>query len=119
MSHSERRAESRFLCAELVRVDWEDSDCDEPVQFADAVLEDISALGACVQVEQPIGVDCPIRLTIGQSVFEGRVSYTVFRDYGYFVGIRFSEETAWSADTVIPEHLTSLRAIAQGADPYC
>lgn len=118
MSISERRVESRFLCAELVRVDWEDSESEAPMQFMDAVLEDISALGACVQVEQPIGIDSPITLTIGKSSFPGRVSYSVFRDYGYFVGIRFSDETAWSADMVVPEHLTNLDAIAHGDDPY-
>lgn len=122
MSISERRVESRFLCAELVTVEWQDSGkksqpqpADAVLQVVDAVLEDISALGACVQVEESIEVDSAITLKIGTASFSGVVSYSVYRDYGYFVGIRFSDETAWSADTVVPQHLTNLRDIAQGA----
>jgi hypothetical protein len=44
---TERRFEGRFLCADLVRVDWLAGS-----RAAEAVLEDISALGACVQVEE-------------------------------------------------------------------
>jgi len=116
MSKPERRVENRFLCAELVRVEWEDSESKAPPRVLNAVLEDISAPGACVQVEQSIGIDSPITLTIGKASFSGRVSYSVFRDYGYFVGIRFSDETVWSADMVVPEHLTDLAEIVTGND---
>ena len=118
MSISERRIHSRFLCAELVRVVWEDPAGDSPVQLLDAVLEDISAPGACVQLEEPLEVGSTVTLMIGDAAFGGHVAYSVFRDYGYFVGIRFSDETLWSSDTVIPEHLTSLDAIAHGTDAY-
>ena len=80
---------------------------------SDAVLEDISALGACVQVEHSIPVGTPITLVIGKTSFSGRVCYSVFRDYGHFAGIRFSEETEWSAEMVVPRHLTNLETIAQ------
>jgi hypothetical protein len=36
------------------------------------------------------------------------VSYCVYRDYGYFVGIRFSTETRWSSGVFEPQHLTNL-----------
>ena len=111
MSISERRSENRFLCAELVRVTWEK-------QATDAVLEDISAFGACVQVEEAIALESPITLTIGTAVFSGQVSYCVFRDYGYFVGIRFSDESEWSADTVLPQHLTNLSEMGYGGNAY-
>ena len=111
MSISERRSDNRFLCAELVRVTWEQ-------QATDAVLEDISAFGACVQVEEAIALDSPITLTIGESVFSGQVSYCVFRDYGYFVGLRFSDESEWSAETVLPQHLTNLSEMGFGGNAY-
>jgi hypothetical protein len=36
----------------------------------------------------------------------------VFRDYGYFVGTRFSSDSRWNEETVIPDHLTNLQALA-------
>jgi len=75
----------------------------------EAVLEDISALGGCVQVEEQIPVHAAIRLEIGDAHFRGRVCYCVYRDYGYFVGIRFDADEEWSVETVTPRHLTSLR----------
>ena len=118
MSISERRSDNRFLCAELVRVTWtaQQHSCSE--QATDAVLEDISAFGACVQVEEAIALESPITLTIGTAVFSGQVSYCVFRDYGYFVGIRFSDESEWSADTVLPQHLTNLSEMGYGGNAY-
>jgi hypothetical protein len=121
MSILERRFENRFLCADLVSVVWSDVakaeggdglEATDSFQ-AEAVLEDISALGACVQVEQSIPVGSPITLAIGKTSFSGHVCYSVFRDYGHFAGIRFSEDTEWSAEMVMPQHLTSLETIAQ------
>jgi hypothetical protein len=104
---NERRFESRFLCADLVQVDW----CSRTVE---AVLEDISALGACVQMEDhiPPGAAISISVTAGETMrFSGYVSYCVYRDYGYFIGIQFSNETRWSSGVFEPKHLTSLDAL--------
>jgi hypothetical protein len=105
----ERRLEARFLCADLVRVDWL---AGANARSAEAVLEDISALGACVQVEEliPLGTAISI-LTTASASFTGSVSYCVYRDYGYFVGIRFSNETRWSSGVFEPQHLTDLQAL--------
>jgi hypothetical protein len=123
MSILERRFENRLLCADLVSVIWTDL---APTAKGDslgrtesfqshAVLEDISALGACVQVEQSIPVGCPITLAIGKTSFRGHVCYSIFRDYGHFAGIRFSGDTEWSAEMVRPLHLTNPETIAQAA----
>jgi hypothetical protein len=114
----ERRFESRFLCADLVKVDWLAGGNSRNVE---AVLEDISALGACVQVEEciPAGTEIsilvsakPVGLEEAKSArFTGYVSYCVFRDYGYFAGIRFSGETRWSSGVVEPQHLTNLQTL--------
>jgi hypothetical protein len=101
----ERRFEGRCLCAQLVRVD-------APGGKIEAVLEDISALGGCVQVEEPIPLGSAVVVMIGNSAFHGHVCYCVYRDYGYFAGIRFAEDTVWSRDQVAPQHLTDLRALA-------
>ena len=51
----ERRAEARFLCADLVRVEW----CDRlgRTRRSSAVLEDISPSGACLQFEKSVPLD--------------------------------------------------------------
>jgi hypothetical protein len=116
---NERRFEGRFLCADLVRVDWLAG-----ARTAEAVLEDISALGACVQVEEFIPPGAAISIStiskmdalvdsIEPARFTGRVSYCVYRDYGYFVGIRFSNETKWSSGVFEPQHLTDLEALTR------
>jgi len=134
---SERRLENRFLCAELVTVDWVESGSEQAAdasgtgapRIVEAVLEDISALGACVQVEDriPLGAAISISAHHGGSEsgransgarFSGYVSYCEYRDFGYFVGIRFSDETPWSTRAFEPEHLTNLAAMSRrGARP--
>ena len=101
----ERRNESRYMCADLVHAEW-------LTGSEDAILEDISELGGCIQTENPISLGSAITLSIHEANFAGTVCYCVYRDYGYFVGIRFSDETVWSADKVVPEHLTNLQALA-------
>ena len=112
---NERRLDSRCLCAELVRVVWRaghDRDSRGQVRTAEGVLEDISPLGACVQIEEAIPIGTPVVISADGSQFFGDVSYCVFRDYGYFVGLRLSDETRWSSGTFSPQHMTDLRTLA-------
>jgi hypothetical protein len=127
----ERRLESRFLCADLVRVDWlaaRGEQGEGEFRTVEAVLEDISTLGACVQVEEQIPLGAAILIsahsdpvssaTSGRETaqFSGHVSYCAYRDYGYFVGIRFSDETHWSSVLFEPRHLTNLAALSERDD---
>jgi hypothetical protein len=111
---TERRNESRYLCADLVRVDWlaGEGNSSEDFQSEQALLEDISELGGCVQLDHPIPLGATMMISIGEAFFAGKVCYCVYRDYGYFVGMRFEDDSAWSEDTVVPQHLTSLQKLA-------
>jgi hypothetical protein len=113
MHMMERRFESRFLCADLVRVDWQVVGISDAGLFrtVEAVLEDICALGACVQVEERIPAGAAISIATPSARFSGMVTYCVYRDYGYFVGIRFLGETRWSTGAFEPQHLTNLEAL--------
>lgn len=102
----ERRAEGRYLCADLVRLDWLQRD--EMVCSEQALLEDISARGACVQTERPVAVGSLAVLTVATTPFYGIVGYCNFRDDGFFIGLRFSADSKWSEGVVRPRHLTSL-----------
>ena len=70
-----RRQIGRYMCAELARVNWMVGQ--ERFDTAEAVLEDISALGGCVQVEQPIPIGCVVMLTFRGERFNGRVRYCI------------------------------------------
>lgn len=112
---SERRIESRYLCAALVTVDWvsiNEATNEQELRTEEALLEDISEIGGCVQLEGPVPLGSNIMLSIQDQRFVGRVCYCVYRDYGYFVGIRFSEETVWNQEKVVPNHLTNLHELA-------
>ena len=62
MQNSERRLESRLLCADMARLAWR---AGAAAGEAEAVLEDISAVGACVQTEEEIPVGAQVTLSSG------------------------------------------------------
>jgi hypothetical protein len=104
-----KRFEGRFLCADLVRLDWITGD--DSLRSEQALLEDISPLGGCVQLEEPVPLGSIVMLTVETTPFYGHVCYCTFRDDGYFIGLRFSNDTVWSAGLVRPQHLTSLNQL--------
>ena len=103
---AERRLDSRFLCADLVRVAVNAS-------VYEAILEDISPIGACIQLEHEIPVASEIVLWSGPAKLKGTVTYCTWRDYGYFAGIRLSEDTHWSTGVFMPQHLTNPRVFGK------
>src|SRR5690349_12670204 len=108
MKSTERRLDSRFLCADLVSAVSAQG-------TIEAVLEDISAFGACIQTESAVPVGTEMTLLIGYERFSGRVCYCAYRDYGYFIGVRFREEDEWSEALVSPQHLISLEKFSRHA----
>jgi hypothetical protein len=110
MDMSERRNDSRYLCADLVHVEWLKGE--DELRSEEGILEDISEIGGCVQLENPVPLGSTIMLSIHGAKFVGHVCYCFYRDYGYFIGIHFSDETVWSVDKVVPDHLTNLQALA-------
>ena len=107
---NDRRIENRFACADLVRVEWLNDE--GRTEATEAVLEDISRVGACIEVEAKIPLGAAINIRLNNTLLFGNVCYCVFRDYGYFVGIRFSENSAWSSGSAEPAHLIDLRQLA-------
>jgi hypothetical protein len=105
----EKRQESRFLCADLVRLDWLAGK--NTLRTEQALLEDISPMGGCVQLEEPVELGSAVMLTLGTTPFYGHVCYCTLRDEGYFIGLRFSNETVWSASLARPRHLTNLQQL--------
>lgn len=97
------------MCAELARVNWVIGQ--QRFETTEAVLEDISALGGCVQLEEPIPVGAAVMLTFRGERFNGRVRYCVAGEFGHFIGIKFASDTPWSQDLALPGHLTNLENV--------
>jgi hypothetical protein len=109
----EMRLNERFLCADLVRLEWLTGE--GGLRNEQALLEDISQNGGCVQLEEPVDLGSVVMLTVGTTPFYGHVCYCNLRDEGYFIGLRFSNDTTWSAGLVRPQHLTSLTQLGKKA----
>jgi hypothetical protein len=108
-SMQERRSEVRMLCADMLEVCWKDQA--GRTQKATGLLEDISASGACLQLETAVPLETEIHWESPQQAFTGRVRYCVYREIGYFVGVEFEPESRWSQETYQPQHLLDLRRL--------
>jgi hypothetical protein len=109
----ERRIEPRMLCADLVDIQWRDQTGKQRRGMAN--LEDISLSGACIQVERPIPLGCPIRISYPDGQLAGKVKYCVFREVGYFLGVEFDPGTRWSPRRFRPQHLLDPRRMTARA----
>ena len=106
---AENRMEPRLMCADLVDIEWRDAE--GRVQCAVANLEDISALGACLQVESEIPLRTVVRMTVMKVEYVGEVRYCVFRESGYFLGVQFEPGVKWNARSFKPLHLFDPRRL--------
>lgn len=103
------RSESRMLCAELVNIAWKESS--GRGRRGMAILENISASGACLQLERPLPVDTEVSLRLPKGQLKGQVRYCVYREIGYFVGLQFAEGSRWSRRLYQPQHLLDLQRL--------
>jgi len=98
-----------MLCADLIEVRWKDRH--GRVKSLMANLEDISASGACLQVETPVPEQTVVRFDIPKAELEGRVRYCVFRETGYFLGVQFEPGFRWERRQFRPKHLLDPRRL--------
>jgi hypothetical protein len=111
----ERRIDSRLLCAELVEVIWADQKGRQQRRIAN--LEDISACGACFQVEDPMPCGTSISLRYGDGQLSGTVRYCLYQGLGYFLGVEFDEGCRWSRKQFRPRHLLDLKQLVRPVKP--
>ena len=105
----DRRSEIRMMCADVVEACWTDKD--GQTQRANALLEDISPSGACLQFETPVPLGVNLRWGSAKQEFVGEVRYCVYREIGYFVGVQFEPSSKWSKETYKPLHLLDLQQL--------
>jgi hypothetical protein len=109
----ERRSEVRMLCADMVEVCWRDR---AGRKFRETgLLEDISASGACLQMETPVPLGTSIHWDSPKRQFTGLVQYCVYREIGYFIGVEFDFTSRWSKTAYRPQHLLDLQQLLNNA----
>lgn len=101
---NERRLDHRLLCADLVDLEWTDKNGDS--QRGTALLEDISPLGLCLQMETPLPECSVVLLNLDGITTRAMVRYCKWREIGYFVGVTFAPGDRWSYERFRPRHLT-------------
>ena len=107
------RSEARMLCADLVDIRWKDKT--GRGHKVTALLEDISASGACVQLEMPIPNNTIVKIIHPKGQLQGSVKYCVYRDIGYFVGLQFEPDSKWSRKAFQPQHMLDMpRLLSRG-----
>jgi hypothetical protein len=107
------RSEARMLCADFVDLRWKD--ISGRGHKVTALLEDISASGACVQLDGPIPRNTTVRIYHPKGQLQGCVRYCVYRDTGYFVGLQFEADSKWSRREFQPQHMLDMpRLLTRG-----
>jgi hypothetical protein len=99
---NEKRSEPRFMCADLVRVRIADA---AGIREVVGNLEDISASGACIQLEAAAARSADIEVVCANCRLKGKVRYCRFTELGYDVGIKFERRRGWSKRQFAPKHL--------------
>ncbi len=97
------RKEVRNLCADLLKVRWKDESGTQKGDFA--VLEDISAEGACLKLDQPLANGTEVSILYPRGQYRGTVKYCVKDITGYLIGVKFSDGYRWSRSQYDPAHL--------------
>ncbi|MFN7992510.1 MAG: PilZ domain-containing protein [Bryobacteraceae bacterium] len=106
---NERRSEVRLLCSELITLRVEDNSRWEGT----VNLEDISASGACVQLEQPVRRSAKVTIWLGGQAFGGTIRHCTHNEIGFFAGIQFDAGTSWSRAMYEPMHLFDPMQVTQ------
>jgi hypothetical protein len=76
-----------------------------------ALLEDIAAHGACLQVDKALPLETEIQIEHRKAQMRGTVRYCAYRDIGYFVGVQFTADSEWSKNKFTPQHMLDLEEL--------
>jgi hypothetical protein len=98
-----RRKYLRRLCADLLKARWNDSDGLPHEEYV--TLEDISASGACIQLEESLEPGTIVYLEHPHATYQGVVRHCIARNNLFFAGMEFAEGTRWSPGRFRPTHL--------------
>ena len=109
----DNRSEVRMMCADVVQASWTDKD--GRLQHADALLENISPSGACLQFEMAVPLGVSLSFACDQHELSGVVRYCSYNEIGYFVGVALGPQSHWSRRLFKPRHLLDLEELVESA----
>ncbi len=101
------------MCADLVDLRWREKSGRSRRLVAN--LEDISASGACLQVDVPIPLLTVVRISYPMGEYQGVVRYCQHKEFGYLVGVHFEEGSQWVKSEFKPLHLLDPRTLIRRA----
>lgn len=107
MAVEQNRHENRDLCADLVKISWENESGSVLTEWA--IIHDISSSGASLGIEVQIPHGISVTLEFGMERCRARVKYCYYDRMNYLVGIQFEDGYRWSRRRWKPEHLTQFR----------
>jgi hypothetical protein len=110
MNHH-RRKKKRNLCADLIAISWTEKS--GRIRSDMGTLQDISAAGACLHLEQSIPAGTGVSLYYPKGKYDAKVKYCRSEQSGYLVGIEFDPGYRWSRRDFQPSHLIDLQALQQ------
>jgi hypothetical protein len=86
----DRRVGLRLLCADIVEIHGKNDKGYNRRQTAN--LEDISAMGACLQAEHALPFCTTISICHERRELTGQVKYCILRDNAHLLGIEFEPD---------------------------
>lgn len=100
-----------MMCADLVKVCWVDRA--GMIKQNIANLEDISESGVCLQVDEELPLGTEIHISYPTGDFAGTVKYCVYREIGFFLGIRFEPDMKWTKKRFRPQYMFDPRRLLE------
>jgi len=89
-----RRKTSRNSCADVITIRWTDDTGQH--RSEEAILDDISPVGACIGLDEGIAPETKVSLHYPKGKYEGKIKYCRYFELGYFLGVAFDEGYRWS-----------------------
>ena len=103
-----RASRPRYLCAELVKVEWQN---DAGALCTTGILEEIWVDGACVQTLAPMQPGTKVSIVARRALFLGTLIECEAQPDGYFSRVAFDSESRWSPRSFKPEHMVNTRTV--------
>ncbi len=101
-------SQARYLCAELIRVEWQSK---EGAFGTTGILEEIWVDGACVQTLEPMKPGTRVWIVARRALFLGTLTGCEFVRDGHFSRVTFDAQSRWSLRSYKPEHLVNTRTV--------
>ena len=106
-----RRRHRRQLCSEVVNISFADT---TGRRVADVgIIEDVNHNGLCLSLGISLPVSAAVKISNEQVEADARVCHCSPQDYGYSVGVEFTEGFEWDPRQWQPQHLLEIPVDAE------